>query len=98
MEVTLGILGREELVGVAKEVLIDCIQAAASCTVCASLKQRVKNKLNMRNSPKSPPVEVESPPVAEAEPPVAETTTVMLLPDPAIVSSIVDWKWIKTSY
>ena len=37
------------------------------------------------------PVDVEAPPVADAEPPVAETTTVMLLPDPAIVSSIVDW-------
>ena len=31
------------------------------------------------------------PPVADAEPPVAETTTVMLLPDPAMVSNRVDW-------
>ena len=36
------------------------------------------------------PVDVEVPPVAEAVPPVAVTTTVMLFPDPAIVSNMVD--------
>ena len=38
------------------------------------------------------PVDVEVPPVAEAVPPVAVTTTVMLFPDPAIVSNMVDWR------
>ena len=33
------IVGREKLMVIAKEVLVDCIQATTSCTVCTSLNQ-----------------------------------------------------------
>ena len=48
-------------------------------------------RVTMRMSLHPLPVDVEAPPVALAVPPVAETTTVMLLPPPAMLSRMASW-------